>query len=159
MVDFTAGDDAELAAIMGHEVAHAIARHGMERLSQTKTAQTSLGIGALAVVAVTKSKELADKTASTAGKIMNVGVLLPYSRLHESEADHIGAILAAKAGYDPRAAINVWRKMAALQRGKEPLFFLSTHPLSADRIENLQEIMNEAMKYYKNSHENIVSHR
>jgi predicted Zn-dependent protease len=151
MVDFTKGDDAEIAAIMGHEVAHAVARHGMERMSQEKLAGTALGLGALAVAVSTQSAETARASANLAGKLMNVGILLPYSRLHESEADHIGVILAAKAGYDPRAAVRVWEKMAALAKGKEPFFFLSTHPVNEDRIKDLRKVMDEAMTYYEKS--------
>jgi predicted Zn-dependent protease len=148
MVDFTEGDDAEVAIVMGHEVAHALARHGAERMSQDKLAGTSLSIGALAVSTVTKSQDLANRSARLASAVLNLGVLLPYSRLHESVADYIGAILAAKAGYDPRAAIRFWERMSSASKGKEPFFFLSTHPVYKTRIEDLQEIMDEALKYY-----------
>jgi predicted Zn-dependent protease len=159
MVDLTKGNDDELAAIMGYEIAHAIARHGAERMSQVKAAQISLGIGGMAVAVATKSQDLGTQAAQKAGALVQLGVLLPYSRLHESEADHIGAILAAKAGYDPRAAIRIWEKMSALYKGDEPYFFLSTHPLNADRIKGLKEIMDEAMKYYRKKDSSNIKHQ
>lgn len=142
-------DDDELAAIMGHEIAHAIARHGAERSSQGGLTQAGITVAAVAVGVATDSSAAAGATLAGGSVAAQLGILLPYSRLHESEADHIGAVLAAKAGYDPRAAIRLWEKMAALNEGKEPIGLLSTHPLNKDRINGLQKIMPEAMQYYK----------
>lgn len=149
ILELIGNNDDELAAIMGHEIAHALARHGAERSSQSSMANLGLAAASVAVGVATDS-EAAAGMAMTGGTVAaQLGLLLPYSRLHESEADHIGVILAAKAGYDPRAAVTLWEKMAALNDGKEPLGILSTHPLNSERIANLKKLMPEVMKYYK----------
>lgn len=148
IIDLVGDNDDELAAIMGHEVAHALARHGAERSSQSNMASVGITAASVAVGVATDSNTMAG-VAMTGGSVAaQLGLLLPYSRMHESEADHIGVILAAKAGYDPRAAISLWKKMAALNDGKEPMGILSTHPLNKDRIANLEKLMPEVMKYY-----------
>lgn len=141
-------NDAELAAIIGHEVAHALARHGAERSSQSGLA--TLGVTAASVViGVATDSDAAAGAALAGGSVAaQLGLLLPYSRLQESESDHIGVILAAKAGYDPRAAISLWEKMAELSKGQEPLSILSTHPVNSQRIADLQKLMPEVMQYY-----------
>ncbi|MCL1916190.1 MAG: M48 family metallopeptidase [Desulfovibrionaceae bacterium] len=151
ILELVGGSDAELAAIMGHEIAHALARHGAERHSQSSLAQTGLGVAAIAVGVSTNSAAAAQATQLGGSVAAQLGFLLPYSRLHETEADHIGVILAAKAGYDPRAAITLWEKMEKLNAGNEPLSILSTHPLNRQRQEDLRKIMPEALKYYKPS--------
>lgn len=144
----TQGDN-ELAAIIGHEVAHAIARHSAERQSQSTAAQLGILAGSTAV-AIGSNSSGAGELAATAGTAAaQLGFLLPYSRLHESEADHIGVILAAKAGYDPRAAISLWEKMEKASGGNQPPAFLSTHPVNAQRIKDLEAIMPEALQYYQ----------
>lgn len=142
-------NDDELAAIIGHEVAHALARHGAERSSHSGLA--TLGVtAASAVIGVATDSDAAAGAVLAGGSVAaQLGLLLPYSRLQESESDHIGVILAAKAGYDPRAAITLWQKMAALSKGKETLGILSTHPVNSQRIADLQKLMPEVMKYYK----------
>lgn len=148
ILDLVGDNDDEIAAIMGHEVAHALARHGAERSSQSGLANLGVAVGAAAVSVATDSGALAEAAMTGGSVAAQLGLLLPYSRLHESEADHIGVILAAKAGYDPRAAITLWEKMAELNKGKEPLGILSTHPLNKQRIADLEKVMPEALKYY-----------
>ena len=136
-----------LATVMGHEVAHAIARHGNERMSQMMVAQ--LGGVALDVALSQKSQETRQifNTAYAVGA--QVGVLLPYSRLQEREADKLGLIFMAKAGYDPRKAVDFWQRMQAKGGGPSVPEFLSTHPSHGTRIEALKEFMPKAMQHYK----------
>ena len=141
--------DGDLAIIIGHEVAHVVAGHGAERYSQQILAQGGLsaaqiGLGASGAVSDSEGQLI----MAAAGAGTQLGVLLPYSRLHESEADEIGLIYAAKAGYDPRAAIGVWERMGQLSAGAPPEF-LSTHPASTTRIADFQKLMPEAMKIYE----------
>jgi metalloendopeptidase OMA1, mitochondrial len=131
-----------LAVVMGHEVAHALARHGGERMSQTQLAQ--LGLTAAQMV-LTNDPVIMQGIALAYG----VGVQLPFSRSHESEADHIGLVLMAKAGYDPREAIPFWERMAGGKEGQEPPEFLSTHPSGTTRIKQLEQWMPEALQYYQ----------
>ncbi len=137
-----------LATVMGHEIAHAIARHGGERISQQMTVET-LGIALEAGLA--KSSE-GTRTAALAafGVGSSVGVLLPFSRKHESEADEIGLIYMARAGYDPRPAADFWRRMAA-KGGAKPPEFLSTHPGDETRIADLKALLPRALREYENS--------
>jgi len=139
-------DEAGLATVMAHEVAHALARHGAERMSQHLLAQ--LGEVALNVAIADQSPETVRALNLGYGVGTTVGVLLPFSRLEESEADHIGLILMAKAGYDPRNAVLFWERMAKAG-GKKPLAFLSTHPADEKRIAQIKEWMPEALTYYK----------
>lgn len=134
-----------VAVVMGHEVAHAIAHHGNERMSQGLL--TQLGGVALQVALNDKPQQTQQLALAAYGLGSQVGVLLPYSRLHESEADHMGLIFMAMAGYDPHEAPELWKRMAA-QGGAQPPEFLSTHPSHETRIENLNEWMDEAMQYY-----------
>ncbi len=149
LLDLTQGNDNELAAVMGHEIAHAVARHGAERMSQTQLAAFGQHAANLGVTAATGSAEAGQNLGKGVGTLAQLGFLLPYSRSHETEADTIGVILAAKAGYDPRAAISFWRKMAGTNKGKEPPALLSTHPLNEQRIRDLEAAMPKAMEYYK----------
>jgi len=141
-----ARDGAGLATVMAHEVAHAIANHGGERMSQLLLAQ--LGGMALSRAIREKPEETRELLMLAYGIGANIGVLLPYSRQHESEADRIGLILMAQAGYDPVAAIAFWQRMAARGQG-EPPEFLSTHPSHATRIEDLRTWIPEADSYYR----------
>lgn len=141
-----AQDDAGLAAVIGHEVAHAIARHGGERLSQEMLVA---GLTVATVVATSDSKNR-NLYAGLLGAGAAVGFLLPYSRLHESEADRMGLIYMAKAGYDPRAALSLWQRMAEAGKGKaKPPEFLSTHPTDETRIREIQRWLPEALNYYR----------
>ena len=136
-------NDAELATVMAHEIGHAIARHGGERVSQGIIQQ----VGAAAVAAATKEK-YRDIALIAYGVGTNLGVMLPYSRTHEYEADHIGIILMAKAGYDPRAAITFWSKFSKASDTNSFTEYFSTHPMGTHRIDRLKKELPEAMKYY-----------
>lgn len=138
--------EAELAAVMGHEVAHALARHSGERMAQNMMVTAGLSLAAL----LSGEMDTEDRALMLAslGMVSEAGVLLPFSRTHESEADEIGLMLAADAGYDPRAAVRLWEKMAALG-GERPPELLSTHPSEATRIEQLTELMPKAMKIWE----------
>lgn len=122
--------DDEIAAIMGHEMAHDLREHARERVSQAQLTQLGLGVVGQLTGAPTS-------TIDIAGTLLNVGVLLPFSRVHEKEADRIGIELAALAGYDPAASINIWQKMAKLSKGQKTPEFLSTHPSYDSRIKDL----------------------
>lgn len=140
-----ARDATGLAVVVGHEVAHALANHGGERMSQLLLAQ--LGGMALSQAIRQKPEETRELLMLAYGVGANVGVLLPYSRRHESEADRIGLILMAQAGYDPQAAVPFWQRMDARGSGAPPEF-LSTHPSHATRISDLRTWLPEAMGYY-----------
>lgn len=142
-------DENGVAVVMGHEVAHAIAKHGNERMSQGLLQQ--LGGISLAVALQNKPAETQNIFNSLYGVGTQVGVLLPYGRLQESEADHLGLIFMAIAGYDPEKAPEFWERMTKSSSGSAPPEFLSTHPAHSTRIENLNKWMPEAKKYYKKS--------
>jgi len=135
-----------LAVVMGHEIAHAIAEHGNERMSQGLI--TQFGGIALAKALEDKPEQTQNLFMTAFGVGAQLGVLLPYSRLHESEADHLGLIFMAMAGYDPNTAVTFWERMAANKGGAMPEF-LSTHPSDQTRINKLKELLPEAMTYYK----------
>ena len=139
-------DDAGLAVVLGHEIAHAIAQHGNERMSQGLLAET--GFVALDIALANKPTETKNLLMTAVGVGAQVGILLPFSRTQESEADRLGLIFMATAGYDPHNAINFWQRMSA--NGTSIPEFLSTHPSDETRIKNIEETyMVEAMKYYK----------
>jgi predicted Zn-dependent protease len=144
-----AGDTAGLAAVLGHEIAHAIARHGAERVSQAMGAQV-LG-AALSVGLGGTDPQTANAIMQLYGLGAQVGVLLPWSRTQESEADHIGLILMAKAGYDPQAALALWQRMEQLgsKEGGQPPEFLSTHPSYGTRQRDIKAWLPEAERYYR----------
>jgi predicted Zn-dependent protease len=140
-------NEAALAVVMGHEIAHAVLAHGNERMSQGLVQQLG-GVGL--------SVALANKPAATQNLFMqaygvgsNVGVMLPFGRKQELEADRYGLIFAAMAGYNPREAIPLWQRMEKASNGQKPPEFLSTHPSEGRRIEQLQKYMPEALQYYK----------
>lgn len=138
-------DESGLAVVLGHEVAHAVAKHSSERLSQQLL--VNYGGAALGILMDNKS-ELAQSVAQQVyGLGSQYGVMLPYSRLNETEADQMGLIFTAMAGYDPRAAIPFWQRMQT-SSAKVPEF-LSTHPSDATRIKKLEELMPQALQYYK----------
>ncbi len=136
----------QLAAVLGHEVAHVLARHGAERVSQTLGAQVALQV----------ANEISQRRMNNPGKqrvLMSalglgtqVGVLLPFSRVHESEADIYGLDLMAGAGFDPRQSVDLWENMDAASAGRRPPQFLSTHPEPANRIEKLKQRLPQAMQ-------------
>jgi len=137
-----------LAVVMGHEIAHAIAEHGNERMSQELLRQA--GGVALSVALKDNPDETRNLWLAAYGLGSEVGVMLPFSRLHESEADHLGLIFMAMAGYDPREAPKFWERMTKAG-GQKPPEFLSTHPSGETRINNLNNWMPEALKYYNKS--------
>jgi len=139
--------EAALAIVIGHEIAHAVARHGNERMSQQIMAQA--GGVALSVATQGQSAENQALFSQAYGIGTNVGLLLPYSRIHETEADKLGLIFAAMAGYNPNEAISFWQRMAKASGGQKPLEIISTHPSDEKRIKELKKFMPEAMKYYK----------
>lgn len=134
-----------LAIVLGHEVAHAVAKHSAERISQQMILNYG-GVG-LGLLLQNKSEQTQTLAQTVYGLGSQVGVTLPYSRLNENEADHMGLIFAAMAGYNPEAAIPFWQRMS--QQGGGTPEFLSTHPSDATRIKRLQEYMPEALKHYK----------
>ncbi|MBK9097233.1 MAG: M48 family metallopeptidase [bacterium] len=140
-------DEVGLAVVMGHEIAHAIAEHGNERMSQQLLQQ----VGAVGLMVAMKDEPAQTQAIwlSVYGVGTTVGIMLPYSRTHESEADHLGLIFMAMAGYDPHAAPEFWKRMAAGKQGGSPPEFLSTHPSDQTRIEDINSWIPEAMKYYK----------
>src|SRR5678815_2069013 len=141
-------NEAALAVVMGHEVSHALLQHGNQRMSQGLLAQ--VGEVALSVALANKPTETQNLFLSAYGAGATIGVMLPFSRKQELEADRFGLIWPAMAGYNPQEAIPLWERMErASQGGQKPPEFLSTHPSEGTRIEELQKYMPEAMKYYK----------
>ena len=144
-----ARDEAGLAAVIGHEVSHALARHGAERMSQNTVLQVGAAGVAVAAGASGAGSGTQQAIMQAYGLGSTVGIALPFNRSQESEADHIGLILMAKAGYDPHAAVELWKRMAAAERGSAPPEWLSTHPLPETREQDLNTWMAEAEQYYK----------
>jgi predicted Zn-dependent protease len=142
-----ASTDAELATVLAHEIAHAIARHGAERMTQMLVVE--LGGIALDEALDTQSEKTLQLARIAYGVGTTLAYILPYSRTHESEADYLGLIYMAKAGYDPRASLDFWLRMQEKYGGQEPPEFLSTHPNSDTRIADLRKWMPEALKYYE----------
>lgn len=141
-------DDAGLAAVLGHEVAHAIARHGAERLSQDMLVQ--VGLAGTMTALSNRDPKTVQSVGALLGAGASVGLLLPWGRSQESEADHLGLIYMAKAGYNPRAARDLWVRMAEASKGSgKPPEFLSTHPSEATRIKQIEGWLPEAMQYYR----------
>jgi predicted Zn-dependent protease len=138
-------NDAGVAVVMGHEIGHAVARHGNERMSEQMIAQ--YGQVALTEVIKTKPEETKAIYQTVYGLGAQYGVMLPYSRKQEYEGDKLGLIFMAIAGYNPQEAISFWERMAANSGAKQPEF-LSTHPLEQNRIDAIKQFLPEAMKYY-----------
>jgi predicted Zn-dependent protease len=146
-------NEAGLATVIAHEVAHAVSRHGAERLSQQLALKGAMTVGG----ELMKKK---DGTLDTTTRVIlaavgmggTVGVILPYSRVHEFEADKIGQLYMAKAGYDPAEAANLWERMAAIKKPPIPVW-LSTHPADEERVRKLRESLTEARKIYSEAPE------
>jgi predicted Zn-dependent protease len=132
-------DENGLAVVLGHEVSHALAHHGAERISDQTVVSLPLA------VLLNGQSEVAQSVIQNA---FGIGVALPFGRKQESEADHIGLSLMAKAGYDPHHAVEFWKRMAQEMQGKAPPAFLSDHPSDAQRIQKIQEELPEALSYY-----------
>jgi metalloendopeptidase OMA1, mitochondrial len=141
------GDDSGLAVVLGHEIAHAIAHHGAERVSQTLLVQTGLAATELALA--NRDPATVKGITSLLGAGATVGVMLPWSRTQESEADHLGLIFMAKAGYDPHAAVDFWQRMMRAAGGARPPEFLSDHPSDQTRVRQIEAWIPEAMRYYR----------
>jgi len=139
--------EAGLAVVMAHEIAHAVAEHGNERMSQGLLAQ--FGGMALSEALSARPEATQNLWMTAYGVGAQYGAMLPYSRLQENEADHLGLIFMAMAGYDPNEAVTLWQRMATQKGGTAPPEFLSTHPSDAARIENIRRLIPEAMRYYK----------
>lgn len=144
-----AKNEAGLAAVLGHEVVHALARHGAERMSQGQLTNAALQVAGAAIGASGTNPLLSQAAMAALGAGAQVGVLLPFSRSHESEADYIGILLAADAGYDPRESVHLWERMEQMSGGGGPSEFLSTHPGHDTRIQQLKKWMPEAMAIYQ----------
>jgi len=146
-----AKNEAGLAAIISHEIAHAVAKHGAERLSQKLALEGALGIGGEVLRKEDGSVSAGTKLALSAlGMGGSVGILLPYSRTHEFEADKIGQIYMAAAGYDPEQSVRLWDRMSKIKKPPIPIW-LSTHPADSDRVEKLKEFLPDAMKHYRDA--------
>ncbi|NKN33556.1 M48 family metallopeptidase [Marichromatium bheemlicum] len=140
-------NDAGLATVMAHEIAHVMARHSAEQRSQEMLAE--IGAGVLSAVLGARGVPNSDLAVRAYGVGAQLGVMLPYSRAHELEADRLGLIYMARAGYDPREAIAFWQRFEAANRGgRAPPAFLSTHPLDGARIEQLRALLPEAEAIY-----------
>lgn len=144
IIDRLSLTDAEIAAIMGHEMAHALREHTRERLSREVATQTGIGIAASVL-------GLSQGQAQLAGLAGDLGISRPHSRTQETEADLMGLELMARAGYDPNAAISLWRKMQSASGRGEPPQFLSTHPVSSTRIATIQSLLPRVMPLYQQS--------
>ncbi|HEV7782022.1 MAG TPA: M48 family metallopeptidase [Chitinophagaceae bacterium] len=140
-------NEAALAAVMGHEVSHALLQHGNKRMSQGILQQ--LGGVALSVAVANKPAQTQNIFLGAYGAGTQLGVLLPFSRSNELEADQYGLIFTARAGYNPQEAIGLWERMENASNGQKPPEFLSTHPSEGRRIEELKKFMPEALRYYK----------
>ena len=136
----------QLAAVIGHEVGHVLAKHSNERASQNMAVNQGMSI----IQAVSAPQTALGQTAiGLLGVGAQYGILMPYSRVHESEADRIGQDLMARAGFDPRQSIGLWQKMEQASQGQQPLEFMSTHPSHATRIQDLEQHMPQAMALFQ----------
>jgi predicted Zn-dependent protease len=140
-------NEAGLSVVLAHEISHAVAGHGDERMSQGLLAQ--LGGLALSQALSQKPQQTQQLWMTVFGVGVQYGALLPYSRLQESEADHLGLIFMSMAGYNPNEALMFWQRMAQQNNGQAPPEFMSTHPSDASRIAKIKEELPEAMRYYK----------
>ena len=136
-----------LAVVMGHEIGHAFAKHGAERM--THALLVNMGEIALSTALKDRPEETKNLFMQSYGIGTQIGILLPFSRDHEEDADHLGLIFMAMAGYNPEEAVGFWDRMAAGSKGSQPPEFLSTHPAYETRIKNLKKLLPEAMNYYQ----------
>ncbi len=136
----------QLAAVTAHEIGHVLAKHSNERASQEMAVSSGMGI----IQAISAPQTALGQTAlGILGVGAQYGILMPYSRVHESEADMIGVDLMAKAGFDPRQSIALWQKMEQASQGRQPIEFMSTHPSHATRIQDLEKHMPQAMRLFQ----------
>ncbi|MBX3641345.1 MAG: M48 family metallopeptidase [Nitrosomonas sp.] len=148
LVDLVDNQD-QLATVIGHEIGHVLAKHSNERMSQKLGAQ--VGVSLIAAIAAPQSA-MGQTAVSLLGIGAEYGIIMPFSRLHESEADTIGLELMAKAGFNPSESITLWLKMAQASEGPQPAEFLSTHPSHATRIDDLQKLMPKAVSVMQQAH-------
>lgn len=139
----------QLASVIGHEIGHVLARHSNERMSQKLGAQ--IGISLIAAVAAPRTP-MGQNALGLLGVGAQYGLIMPFSRLHESEADAIGIELMAKAGFNPSESITLWQKMAQASHGSQPVEFLSTHPSHETRIDDLRSLLPKAMTLMQQAH-------
>ena len=146
MLDITKNDHG-LAAVMGHEIAHAVAKHSVERASRTRLLNTTTGI--IDIATGGKLSQVNKTTGmNTVGIISQIGIMNPFTRKQETEADYLGLIFSSLSGYDIRETTKFWERMKEKNKGKEPPAFMNTHPSSQKRIENLDGWMNEIILDY-----------
>lgn len=145
-----AQNEAGLATVMGHEIGHAIARHGGQRMTQQMA--TNAAMAGFAIIGLSKMDDTKKTIVMAAlGAGATYGIILPFSRKHETEADEIGLVLMAKAGYDPRESVNFWDRFGKASGGKAPPEFLSTHPGSENRRDHLKSLLPKVLPSYENS--------
>ena len=146
MLDITKNNNG-LAAVMGHEVAHAVAKHSVERASRTRLLNTTTGI--IDIATGGKLSEINRTTGmNTVGILSQIGIMNPFTRKQESEADYLGLIFSSLSGYDIRETTKIWERMKKSNKGKEPLEFMSTHPSNDRRIDQINNWMNEIILKY-----------
>ena len=146
MLEITKNEDG-LAAVMGHEVAHAVAKHGVERASRTVVLKTSTQL--IDILSGGKLSQVNRTTGmDTVGLLSKIGIMNPFNRKQESEADYLGLIFSSLSGFDIRESVNLWKRMSQKNKGKEPPVFLSTHPSSKKRIDNLNGWINKVIIDY-----------
>ena len=146
MLDITKNDDG-LAAVMGHEIAHAVAKHSVERASRTRLLNTTTGI--IDIATGGKLSQVNKTTGmNTVGLLSQIGIMNPFTRKQESEADYLGMIFSSLSGYDIRETTKIWERMKKANKGKEPLEFMSTHPSNDRRIQQINTWMNEVILKY-----------
>ncbi|MDP2902919.1 MAG: M48 family metalloprotease [Methylovulum sp.] len=146
LIQLVGGNQDQLAAVIGHEVGHVLAKHSNERASQQMAVQQGMGI--IQQTALGQNPT----TLGLLGLGTQYGVLMPFSRTQESEADMIGQDLMSKAGFDPRQSIALWQKMGRASQGQQPVEFMSTHPAHATRIQELEQHMPKAMALFQQAH-------
>lgn len=149
LITLVANQD-QLAAVMGHEVGHVLAKHSNERASQEMA--MNQGLAMVQALAGAPTTALGQLGFGLLGVGAQYGILMPYGRTQESEADIIGIDLMAKAGFDPRESIGLWQRMEQASQGNQPTEFMSTHPSHATRIQDLEQHMPQAMSYYQQAH-------
>tara|TARA_B100001250_G_scaffold401535_1_gene413535 strand:+ start:908 stop:1735 length:828 start_codon:yes stop_codon:yes gene_type:complete len=146
MLDITKNENG-LAAVMGHEIAHAVAKHSVERASRSVLINTSTSI--IDIATGGKISQVNKTTGmNTVGLLSQIGIMNPFNRKQESEADYLGLIFASLSGYDIRETIKVWERMKEANKGKEPPEFMSTHPSNTNRINKITEWINEIILKY-----------
>tara|TARA_B110000967_G_C18341404_1_gene296861 strand:- start:33 stop:518 length:486 start_codon:yes stop_codon:yes gene_type:complete len=146
MLDITKNQNG-LAAVMGHEIAHAVAKHSVERASRAQVLNTSTAL--LDIFTGGKLSQVNRATGmNTVGLLSQIGIMNPFTRKQESEADYLGLIFSSLSGYDVRETVNIWERMKKANKGKEPAEFMSTHPSSTNRIKNIDSWTNEVILDY-----------